>query len=299
MDVAPRLGFVGFGEAAPAVAAGLAEAGLGGMLAYDIAFDPADDGAPAAERFRAKAAASGTRLVAAPAELAAGAALLFSFVTCSEAVAAARALTPHLGPGHLYVDFNSASPAAKREVAGLVEGAGARFVEAAVMAVIPPNRQRAPTFVCGAAAAELRDLMGPFGMRLEVLGDTIGAASAAKMFRSIVVKGLQGLFIECLLAARRYGVEERVLASVTESFPGLDWNDLAHYLTGRSAIHAVRQAHEMDEVAETLAAIGEAPVMARATAERLRRLGELDLARTFEGRVPADYREVLRAIGER
>ena len=284
------IGFMGFGEAAPAIAEGLSEEGARGMRAYDIAH------AANPERFVARAGRSGTQMASGPAEIAEQCDLVFSLVTCTEAVPAARSISTSLKPRHIYVDMNSASPQVKREVGAIVESTGARFVEAALMSVVPPNRHKVPALLCGAAAGELKRELEPLGMNLELLGDEIGAASATKMFRSIVVKGVQGLFIECVFAARHFGVEKRVLDSVTTSFPGIDWNGLADYFIGRSALHAGRQSHEMEEVAATLETLGETPVMAKATAQRLKMFSELGLKEAFGDTEPGTYAEVLQLL---
>jgi hypothetical protein len=57
-----------------------------------------------------------------------------------------------------------------------------------------------------------------------------------------------------MLAASYYGADERVLASLAESFPAMDWPKLANYMVGRVVVHGHRRAREMEEVAETLRA---------------------------------------------
>ncbi len=135
-------------------------------------------------------------------------------------------------------------------------------------------------------------------MRPEVLGPEVGAA-AIKMLCSVVTRGLEALLLECLLGAKRYGAGDRVLASVAESFPGLDWTRLAHYLLGRTALHAERRAHEMDEVAATLEALGVEPIMARAATERLRRCAALGVQDEFGSVAPERYQEVIAALTRR
>lgn len=287
------LGFMGFGEAAPAIAEGLAEAGLRNLYSYDIAYEASPN------LFAPRMARSGTKMTKDPAELASRCNLIFSLVTCTEAVPAAASIAAHLTSDHVYVDMNSASPKAKREVAAIVEKGGAQFIEAAVMSVVPPLRHRVPVLLCGKAANGLVSQLESFGMNLEVLGDNIGAASATKMFRSIMVKGMQALFIECLLAARHFDAERRVLDTVTASYPGINWNEFADYLIGRSTLHAGRQSHEMEEVSRTLESIGELPLMARATAERLRRFSELGFKDVFGDAGPDTYAEVLELLSAR
>jgi hypothetical protein len=123
--------------------------------------------------------------------------------------------------------------------------------------------------------------MTPLGMRLQVLASaTVGSAAAVKMCRSIVVKGLEALMVECVLGASRYDADDLVFASLDESFPGIDWKKLADYMTGRVVVHGERRAREMEEVADALRAIGIDPIMAEATMRRQDWSARLDLRST-------------------
>ncbi|MCH7957387.1 MAG: DUF1932 domain-containing protein, partial [Proteobacteria bacterium] len=163
---------------------------------------------------------------------------------------------------------------------------------------VPPLGHKVPMLVCGEAAPELVDRLSAYGMCLEDFGPEIGRAAATKMFRSIIVKGLEALFLECALASSRYGVTERVLGSLRIGYPGIDWNQLAHYLIGRTAIHGERRAHEMEEVAETLRAMGIEPIMADAAARRIGGCAKVGLKSRFKDKAPDSYHDVIRAIEE-
>ena len=128
--------------------------------------------------------------------------------------------------------------------------------------------------------------------------DQIGRAAAVKMFRSVVYKGLEALILECVLGASQYGAEERVFASLNESFPGVDFEKLAHYMIGRVAIHGGRRAREMEEVANTLRELGIEPIMAAATARRMDWAAGLDLRSRLGGEFPKTYQEVLDLIAD-
>ena len=95
---------------------------------------------------------------------------------------------PFLSSRHIYADLNSVSPALKQTIGRMVESRGARFVEAAVMSPAPRHGAAVPMFLCGAYAREFADLLLAYGMNLEVISERIGAASAVKMCRSVVVK---------------------------------------------------------------------------------------------------------------
>jgi 3-hydroxyisobutyrate dehydrogenase-like beta-hydroxyacid dehydrogenase len=288
----PALGFIGFGEAAFWIARGLRGEGVTETIAYDLHTETPGRGEIIGERARE----TDTRLVAALADLPGACDIIISAVTASEAQTVGEQAAPYLEPRHIYVDINSASPAAKQAVDRAVTAGGARFAEAAVMSMVPPIAHQVPMLLCGSGAQAFFDLMTPYHMRLEVLEGTVGAASSIKMFRSVVIKGLEALMLECLLAAEQYGAGERVFKSVSASFPGIDWNKLAHYMIGRAAIHAERRVHEMEEVARTLSDVGVEPIMASATVRRLKTCADLDLKAHFGGKEPADYREVINAI---
>jgi 3-hydroxyisobutyrate dehydrogenase-like beta-hydroxyacid dehydrogenase len=195
--------------------------------------------------------------------------LVVSAVTSSASVDAATEAAPYLAAGQVYLDINSVSPEKKREIANTVAASGASFVESAVMAPVPPQRLKVPMLLGGPGAHETAQRLNAIGMNARAVSDRIGVASAIKMCRSVLVKGLEALAVECLLAARRYGAEEEVLASLDASYPEMGWRKkLPDYLVSRVAQHGRRRAAEMREVAETLKDIDLAPHMALATAER-------------------------------
>ena len=142
----------------------------------------------------------------------------------------------------------------------------------------------------------LVDLLAPYGMHLEVISDFVGAAAATKMCRSIIIKGLEALALECVLAAAPYGADERVFASLDETFPGFRWRQRADYMASRVVEHGERRAREMEEVAETLRAIGVEPIMAEATARRQDWCARFNLRAHFADEVPESYRELLAAM---
>jgi hypothetical protein len=290
-----KLGFVGFGEAGYHIAKGLRGAGLASICAFDIHARTPDRG----EKIQQRARETEVRLCESNTELAAGCDLLLSTVTASSALEAAEQNAPHLAERHIYADLNSVSPALKQSIAQLVEARGARFVEVAIMSPVPPRLHRAPMFLGGASAQLFVDLLAPFGMNLEIISDQIGAASATKMCRSIIVKGLEALLLECVLGAAPYGAAERVFATLEETMPGLNWQKLAGYMISRAVEHGERRAREMEEVAVTLRAIGVDPIMAEATVRRQDWIAKLDLLSEFGGRAPEDYCAVAQAIAEK
>jgi 3-hydroxyisobutyrate dehydrogenase-like beta-hydroxyacid dehydrogenase len=292
MANAPAIGFVGFGEAAFHISKGLRGAGVTQIAAFDIHTESAALG----PRIRERARETGTALVESSAALTAASDLIISTVTANEAIHAAEQTSPFIKRAQFYADLNSISPAAKQEVGRIIASSGARFVEGAIMAPVPPHGHRVPILLGGADAKAFLERMTPFGMRLEFAGDEIGKAAATKMFRSIIVKGMEALIFECVLGASRYGAEQRVFDSLAETFPGMDWNRIANYMVGRVVVHGERRAREMEEVAETLKSLDIDPFMAEATARRMDWTAQLRLREHFHGVEPKDYHEVLDAI---
>jgi 3-hydroxyisobutyrate dehydrogenase-like beta-hydroxyacid dehydrogenase len=165
------------------------------------------------------------------------------------------------------------------------------------MAPVGSYGHKVPMLLRGAGADAFAATMRPFGMRLEVLaGAKVGSAAAVKMCRSIVVKGLEALLFECVMAAAKFDADDLVFASLKETWPGVDWKKLADYTIGRVVVHGERRAREMEEVAETLRAIGIDPIMAEATARRQDWSAEMDLKSHFGPEGPTTYREVVDVI---
>src|SRR5262249_19893849 len=260
-----KIGFLGFGEAGFHIAKGLLAQGAEGMVAYVIHSDTPGRG----EIIQRRAAETKVRLTRSSSELAGPADILLSVVPCDQAPAAARQTVSYVKPHHYYADLNSVSPSVKQAIAAIIQPSGAKFVEIAVMAPVPPYGHKVPMLAGGEAAPEFLEQLAPFGMRVEIAAREVGVASATKMFRSIVVKGLEALLTECVLGASRYGAEPRVFASLAESFPGIDWKQLADYMVGRVVVHGERRAREMEEVAETLRSLDIEPIMSEATARRM------------------------------
>ena len=258
-----RVSLIGYGEVGRILAEDLRAQGLS-VAAFDLKLaDPAQ--APA---LHAHAQTHGVTLAASHAALAAGAELVVSAVTASQTEAVAQAAAPGLQAGAFFLDFNSASPGAKQRAAAVVDATGARYVEGAVMTSVPPYRIKVPLLLGGTHAAALQPLLNALGFASQVASDHLGVASATKMCRSVMIKGLEAMVIESLTAARHYGVEDAVVASLYETFPGIDWEKQAAYFFQRVIEHGRRRSEEVREVALTVRDSGLNPWSAVGTAER-------------------------------
>jgi 3-hydroxyisobutyrate dehydrogenase-like beta-hydroxyacid dehydrogenase len=204
-----------------------------------------------------------------------GAPLLLSLVTADAAFLAARSAAPLLAPNAIWCDMNSVAPDTKRAAARIIEAAGGRYVDVAVLAPVNPAGTAVPLLLSGSAADHARAALAALGFtNLRVVGRDIGRASAIKMIRSVMVKGIEALTAEMMLAAEAAGVAEEVLASLDASDTSKPWAEKAAYNLERMTTHGLRRAAEMEEVAKTLSAIGVAPVMTGGTIQRQREMAE-------------------------
>jgi len=259
-----RIALIGFGEAGGIFGHDFAAAGLDVFL-FDILLNNYLSRAA----MLAKAKSSQVRPCDTPQEAVRGADLVISAVTASSAADAARSAAPFLRAGQIYLDINSVSPDTKREIARTLGTSSATFVEAAVMAAVPPQRLKVPMLLGGASAAIVAGRLQAIGMNVKPVSDRVGVASAIKMCRSIIIKGLEAITVESMFTARRYGAEKQVLDSLAATFPDMGWNGaLPDYLISRVAEHGKRRAAEMREAAQAVADAGLEPLSALATAQR-------------------------------
>ncbi|SEL65744.1 3-hydroxyisobutyrate dehydrogenase [Roseateles sp. YR242] len=263
-DGSLRIGLVGYGEVGRILAEDLRAAGHA-VSAYDLKLESPS---AQADAMREHAAAHGVTLSTSATMVATGAELVISAVTASETLNAARGCAAGLTAGTFVLDFNSASPGAKQQAAEVVDGHGGRYVEGAVMTSVPPYRIKVPLLLGGPHAQTLMPVLERLGFAPKVHDERLGVASATKMCRSVMIKGLEAMVIESFTTARHYGVEDAVVASLQETFPGIDWEKQAAYFFQRVIQHGRRRSEEVREVAVTVREAGLVPWSADGTAER-------------------------------
>lgn len=271
------IGLVGYGEVGKILTAALVERKVAWVGAWDVLFADASAG----QAMKAHAARAGVEAVGSMAALTARADVIVSAVTASQAWSVADEAARTTRRGTWFMDLNSCSPGTKQRSSQRIDGAGGRYVESAVMTTVPQYGIRVPMLLGGRDAAALKALLEPLGFSMEVEADRVGVASAIKMCRSVIVKGMEAIVIESFTAARRYGVEKQVLASLAETFPGMDWERNGDYFFSRVIQHGKRRAEEMREAAATVREVGLEPFMASAIADRQQWVADLAQAATF------------------
>lgn len=261
-----QLGMVGYGEVGKIITSGLKDR-MDGVHVWDLKFaDEKTKSANASELTHAKNA--GIEAVDSMQALCKASNFIVSAVTASQTLAVAQAAALHIQAGSVFLDLNSASPGTKQAAAKLIESAGAHYVEAGVMTSIPPYGIRVPMLLGGGKAAFLAPQLIAFGMDVKAVSTDIGVASAIKMCRSVMIKGLEALVIESYATARKYGVEDHVIPTLAETFPSIDWQQTGAYFFSRVVQHGKRRAEEMRESANTVKEAGFEPFMAAAIAQK-------------------------------
>ena len=288
------IAFIGFGEAARAFLDGWRTApGFAARVsAYDIKTDAPEPHVRAGKRAD-YAAAEVIGASSAP-EAVAGAQAIFSVVTADQAHEAAVAALPGVGQGAFFFDCDSCAPQTKERTAREVDAAGGRYVDVAVMAPVHPRLHRTPLLISGAHAHAAAPVLAALDMVAEIHDGPVGAASAVKMIRSIMMKGLEALVCECVLAGVKAGVIDTVLDSLDDTYPGFDWKKRSAYMLERVMTHGVRRAAEMREVALTVDLLGLDGAMSRASVGWQQTVGALGLRATPED--AADYRALADGI---
>jgi 3-hydroxyisobutyrate dehydrogenase-like beta-hydroxyacid dehydrogenase len=258
-----KIAFIGFGELGQRFSRDLLVNDGLAISAYDIVFD---------DLARSQASTASARHVGVtPAQNAAdackGAEIVFSAVTANQAEAVARAVASYLEPGQILLDVNSASPGTKRRAAGYLTTSGAEYVEGAVMGPVLKPGIRVPILTAGPAAERASEILNALGMNLTPVAREHGRASAIKLCRSIVIKGLEALMVDCAQAAKAWDVAGDVFGSLGETFPSIDWEKLATDMGERVATHGVRRAAEMREAAQMLGDLGLDPSLTSTVAD--------------------------------
>ncbi len=290
-----RIALIGFGEVGSLFAKELIATGRHTISTYDILFE-----GPQGKDMKDKARFLRAEPCASAANAAKGALVVMSAVTATSARDVAEEAGSYLKPGQFFLDLNSVSPETKRADEQAVSRSGASYVEAAVMAPVAPYGIKVPILLGGKRAKELRDILAPSGMVLKAMSEQVGQASAIKMCRSVFIKGIEALAVEGFLAARRYGVEDRIIASLDETFPSLDWEKQAGYLISRVLRHGRRRAAEMRESAETVTNAGIEPLMTEAISRRHDWLADrVDEQPALKSTPEKDWRASLDAVLKR
>ncbi len=286
--------FIGFGELGCSLAEGLGHSGAHRVRAYAPARSHAGSVAALKERLER----SGAERRPALEEAVAGASAVLSVVPASASSEVAERCARALEDGCYYVDLAAAPVAEKQLAAGLVQAAGALYVDGAVLGTVATSGYRVPILASGPGAQGFRELVEPEGLEVEVIDAPAGHATLVKLLRSVYMKGRDALIVEMMTAARRYGLEQRVAESIKGPGEGVPFPELAERVLCALALHAGRRAEELTDSSEVVRAAGVDPVISSAGSKVLRSLAALELGEHFDSRRPSSASEVLALLEE-
>jgi len=247
------------------------------------------------ETTRKRAENVGVKCVSSTAALVKDADLIVSIVVPSAAkrvaTKVAKAAAKSGRRNLLYLDANAISPMTADEIGKILQPSGINFVDGCIIGSATKMDKGAVVYVSGPQAARIQELES-YGFSVRVLGSTLAQASAFKVFYAGLTKGLQGLFVELLMGARRFGLLDEILKRYEESFPGL-LDKVTSSIVGLR-IHAARRAEEMDELKRTFGHHGMKAFMAPAVQKVLQSIAELDVGKASDtGAREGDLLETL------
>jgi L-threonate 2-dehydrogenase len=228
-------------------------------------------------------------------ELCSSADLIVSIVVPSAAIKVAVEISKAASEANrkdlIYFDANAISPMTAETINSVLSETGVNFVDGCIIGSAAKIDKGAVIYASGPEAPRLLEL-GRYGLSVQVLGTGTSQASAFKVVYAGLTKGLQGLFVELLMGAKRFGLLDEIVKRYDESFPGL-LEKVSSSIVGLR-IHAGRRAEEMDELQRTYAHYGMQSIMAPAIEKVLGSIAELDIDESSEkGARDGDLMETL------
>ncbi|WHY68953.1 DUF1932 domain-containing protein [Neobacillus sp. SuZ13] len=291
-----KLGFIGFGEAAFEMAAGLKVHGLEKIAAYDPLWNHPVYGKLVRERAEQ-----------AQVKLENSLECLFNLeeinilivaVPANKAYEVSETVKPYIKNELVYIDVSASSPNVKQNINDNIKEKGAYFVDAAMMGPLPVYKHKVPILASGKGTDAFIDFMSPYDMNITKVSENPGDASAVKLIRSIFMKGLPALLLEMLEAASEFNVEELVINSLSETMNAKTFEETMNRLVTGTSIHALRRSIELEGSIEMLESSNLSSVMSRAARDKLKLLAEINLKEKFQGKTPESWLDVITACKE-
>ena len=290
----PKIGFIGFGEVAYYFSMGLKEAGIERIVTYDKAVAEPGCG----EIIRNRAQSVHVELTPTLDELVTSSELVFSTVWGNVALEIATEAAHFISPGKIFADINNTAPSVKKRGAEAINAKGAKFVDIGLFA--PPAQVKHKAFICasGDGAEQFKAVMSRYGMNIEVMPGEAGRATTIKTLANIYYKGVQALYLEIGLSARKAGIDLNALGPLlVESVATLPREKEMAFWIVQCGIHAERKAAELEPIIEAMEEWGIEPLMMEATRKRLDLIARYGLKDYYKAELPfEDYQKMLEAI---
>lgn len=287
-----KIGFIGFGEAAFNLASGLETEGISDILAYDSMENDFVRG----KLIKSYAEKSNVTLLESAVDLVKSVDVIISAVPSTYTLAVCREIKEYLRDNQMYVDVSASTPTAKENIWELIMDKGVLFVDAALMGSLPKEKHKVPVTASGNGAEKFKELMTPYNMNIETVGEKAGMASAIKLIRSIYMKGMSTLMIEMLQAADAYDVVDEVVGSISKSMDGTPFTSHLDRLVIGSAIHCKRRGDELKGSIELLKDVNLDSGMTNASMERLLSLEKYGFVERFINNKPSSWKDIIEII---
>lgn len=287
-----HLGFIGFGEAAFELASGLNEQGIQKMLAYDPLWNVPEY----SELIRTRAKISNVTIVTSFDEVFKELEVVIVAVPADKALEVSGQLMSHVNNNLVYIDVSAANPNIKKQIASNICTSGGKFVDAAMMGPLPVYKHKVPILASGDGSDVFIEMMSGYGMNIEKVSEIPGEATAAKLIRSIYMKGVVGLYIELLEAAHHFNVENLVINSLSETINGRTFEETMNRLVTGTALHAVRRSIELGGTIDMLESAEIDSSMSKAAKAKIEKLALLNLKEKYHGKKPEQWQQVIEAF---
>ena len=289
------LGFIGFGEAAYNMGKGLRNEGLQDIKAYDVVMDKEG---PMRDTVLNRCKDADIKAVFSSKELVESSDIIVIAVPARFTASTSEGLKPFAKAGQLFADVTTALPPVKEKLAKEFAELGADYIDSAMLGSLMALGHKVPILASGKGCKKWHDTMNPFNMKISLVNPDdpdntkAGEASKIKLVRSVFMKGIEGLIVETLLFARKCGVEDYILSSISNSMNRDKFEDIALRMAGADLIHSERRSFEVGESMELMKEVGVEPLMAMGTKERLARTAALGLNQELHGIVPKEFDKI-------
>lgn len=285
-----KIGFIGLGEAAYCMSAGLRQE----KAPCDIyAYDNMANNGELGQIINSRAKEAEVKLLGTAKELVSSVDLVISAVPSNYSLEVTKSVVSDLKPGKVYADVSASTPAAKKKAWDILKNTGVLFADAAMLGSLPQDKHKVPITVSGNGAQAFFDALSPLGMKITIAGERAGDASAIKLIRSIFMKGMASLMIETAQAAMRCDVTEQVAASIGKSMDGISFEEHLTRMIVGTTIHAKRRGAEMKGSVEMCQEVGLPHNITDGTIAWHERVEKYNLAAKYSTDRPKSWREVI------
>ncbi|MEK3646341.1 NAD(P)-dependent oxidoreductase [Aeribacillus sp. FSL M8-0235] len=237
-DMGLRVGIIGFGEVGQVFAKGILDK-IESVFVYDILLESNRDliidkinhiGAQAVDRIE---------------QIGECCTLIISLVNSAASEAVAAGVAKGISKGTIFVDLTTSTPLVKSKSEKLIVSNGGIYVDASIMGTVATEGQKVPLLIAGEQAEEVQALLNSLGFNSQAITHPNGGAASIKLLRSIFMKGLEALVLETMVTAKKYGVADEVMESISKTINNNDFTTFANALITTHVIHKNRRYKEI------------------------------------------------------